>query len=283
MSYSHPNALVETAWLADHLDDAKVVPMDASWHLPTVQRDAHAEYRQAHIPGALFFDIDSASAQNTDLPHMLPSPDEFACYVSALGIDNDTHVVVYDSYGLFSAARVWWMFRVFGHNRVSVLNGGLPKWINEKRPLTSEKVVPEQTRFKADFHPEMVQSLDEMKANLADETRQVLDARSQARFLGQAPEPRPGIRAGHIPGSKCLPFDTLIDPKDKTLLPATEIKERLAAVDLHLEHPITCSCGTGVTACVLALGLHLVGHDDVAVYDGSWTEWGVHNDTPIEI
>lgn len=283
MTYTNPNALVETSWLADHLDDPKVIILDASWHLPTVDRDAKAEFQQRHIPNARFFDIDDASDRASALPHMLPSPDGFADYVSALGIGNDSHVVVYDSYGLFSAARVWWMFRVFGHDNVSILNGGLPKWETETRPLTDAPTASSQHPFNAVFRPKMVQSIDDIQDNLTHGQRKILDARSLARFRGEAAEPRPGIRSGHIPGSACLPFDQLLDPASKTLLPAETIEQLFDGAGIDNQMAVTCSCGTGVTACALALGLHLIGNDDVAVYDGSWTEWGGRSDTPVEV
>lgn len=283
MDYVNPSAIVETSWLADHLNDPHIVILDASWHLPTVDRNALGEYREGHIPGAHFFDIDAVSDQTSNLPHMLPREDDFSAYVSALGIDNQSQVIVYDSYGLFSAARAWWMFRAFGHDKVSVLNGGLVKWQREDRPVTGHIPSPDHKSFKAVLRPELVQSIDDVKASVRTGDRNILDARSVARFHGNAPEPREGIRSGHIPGSKCLPFDQLLHPQEKTLLSASDIRDLVRQTGMDDDRAVTCTCGTGVTACALALGLHLIGKDDVAVYDGSWTEWGGRDDTTIEL
>jgi thiosulfate/3-mercaptopyruvate sulfurtransferase len=268
-------ALVSSDWLAGHLDDASVRVLDGSYHLPTVKRDAAAEFLAAHIPGAAFFDIEAISDHTNDLPHMLPTPEAFSAAAGALGIDAETHVVVYDAYGLMSAARVWWMLRVFGHDRVSVLDGGFPKWRKDGHPVEAGPARNAARRFAATFRPELVRAKNDLVANLDAPGFQVADARSNARFLAQAPEPRAGLRGGHIPGSASLPYTALLDPATQTLLPPETIAKRFAEAGLDPSRPIVASCGSGVTACVLALGLYTLGHANTPVYDGSWSEWGL--------
>lgn len=280
--YANPDALVDDAWLAARLDDPAVRVLDCSWHLPPTGRDGKAEYAEAHIPGAGYFDIDAIADTTSGLPHMLPSADAFAAAVGALGIGNDDHVVAYDADGLFSAPRVWWMFRVFGHDRVSVLAGGFTAWRAAGRPVTAETPAATPKSFRAVLQPQMVRSLTDMQANLASAAEQVLDARAAARFAGSEPEFRPGVRAGHIPGSTSLPFQQLVDPSTGSFLPADALRVAFADAGVAADRPIVTTCGSGVTACILGLGLHLIGRDDWAVYDGSWTEWGGHPDTPVE-
>ncbi len=277
-----PGPLVSTNWLAGHLGRADVAIVDATYHLPTVKRDARAEFAAAHIPGAAFFDVDGIADHSSDLPHMLPSPPEFAAAMEAIGIGSDSMVVAYDAYGLMSVARAWWMLRAFGHDRVAVLDGGLPKWKAEDRPLEGGVPRPRAARFVPRFRPELVRSKAQMLANLASRAAQVVDARSAGRFCGVDPEPRTGLRGGHIPGSANVPFNTLLDPDAKTVLQPEDIRARFAAAGIDPARPIVASCGSGVTACVLALGLTLIGARDVAVYDGSWSEWGLPGDTPVE-
>lgn len=276
------SALVSTEWLAANLGRADLVVADATYHLPTVKRDAKAEYAREHIPGAVFFDIDAVSDHATDLPHMLPSPAAFARAVESLGIGNEDMVVVYDSYGLFSAARLWWMLRVFGHDRVAVLDGGLAKWKREGRPLTDAPPAARTRHFTPRFRPELVRSKEQLLANLASQAEQVVDARSAGRFRGTEPEPRAGLRAGHIPGSRNLPFTRLVDLDEHTVLPPDELRDLFVRAGVDPAQPVVASCGSGVTACVLALGLHQIGARQVAVYDGSWSEWGLPGNTPIE-
>lgn len=274
--------LVTTAWLADHLGRDDVAIIDATWHLPTAKRDAAAEYAREHIPGAAFFDLDAVSDHASDLPHMLPAPEAFGRAAEALGIGNDDHVIVYDTYGLYSAARVWWMFRVFGHDRVSLLDGGLAKWKREARPVDAAPAKRRTRRFTPRFRPELVRSKDQVLANLQSKREQVVDARPAGRFRGADPEPRAGLRGGHIPGSRNLPFANLIDPNTKTVMPAEKIRAEFAKAGIDPNRPVVASCGSGVTACVLILGLDMLGAKQAAVYDGSWSEWGLPGDTPVE-
>ncbi len=273
--------LVTTDWLAANLGRRTVRPVDGSWHMPQLKRDARAEFARAHIPGAAFFDIDAIADTASPLLHMLPSAAKFAACVSALGIGDRDLVVVYDTRGVVSAARVWWTFHAFGHARVTVLDGGLPRWQAEGRPVEAGVPAPKPRRFTARLHRSLVRDLAQMRANLARRREQVLDARSHGRFIGTEPEPRPGLRGGHIPASLNLPYDQLYR-KDGTLLPPDDLQRRFEAAGLDPAKPVVTTCGSGVTAAVLALGLHLLGHEKVAVYDGSWTEWGGRNDTPVE-
>ena len=281
MSIKLAGPLVTTDWLAQHRKNPTVRIVDASWYLPAMERNGRAEYDVAHIPGAVFWDIDGIADPDSHLPHMLPSAKIFATRMEALGIGNDTNVVVYDGMGLFTAARSWWMLRAFGHDKVAILDGGLPKWIAEGQPVTDRPVPHNMATFTALPRPEMVRGVDAIRSNLNSMSEQILDARSAARFAGAEPEPRPNCRPGHIPGSQNLPYDHLIDPQSKTVLPAHCLKSRFSGVGIDLDKPVVTSCGSGVTACVLALGLHLLGKNDVAVYDGSWSEWGTHPDTPV--
>ncbi|CAN7130686.1 unnamed protein product [Brassica rapa subsp. narinosa] len=294
--------VVSVDWLHSNLREPDLKVLDASWYMPEEQRNSIQEYQVAHVPGALFFDLDGISDRSTSLPHMLPSEEAFGAGCSALGIENKNGVVVYDAKGIYSAARVWWMFRAFGHNKVWVLDGGLPRWRASGYDVESsasgdailkasaasesiEKIYQGQTvspiTFQTKFQPHLVWSLDQVKKNMEDPTYQHIDARSKARFDGTAPEPRKGIRSGHIPGSKCVPFPQLLD-SSQTLLPAEEVKKRFEQEEISLDKPIMASCGTGVTACILAMGLHRLGKTDVPVYDGSWTEWATEPDLPME-
>lgn len=274
--------LVETGWLAERLDDPDIRMIDATWHLPTVGRKGIEDYREGHIPGAVFWDIDAIADPSSSLPHMLPDEETFAGHMSALGVRNTDHVVVYDNVGMMTSPRVWWCLRTFGHENVSLLNGGLIKWRADGHAITTEppEIVP--SNYTARLDRSAVRSLDDVSANLETGAAQVLDARGAGRFAGTDPEPRPECRSGHIPGSRNLPYTELIDPDSKTLRSADELRAALTGAGIEMDRPVITSCGSGVTACVLALGMHLVGKDDVAVYDGSWTEWGSREDTPIE-
>jgi thiosulfate/3-mercaptopyruvate sulfurtransferase len=273
--------LVTPEWLAQNLGRRDVRVVDGSWHMPQLKRDARAEFAEAHVPGAVFFDIDAIADPHTSLPHMLPRASEFARKVGQLGIGDRDRVIVYDSRGVASAARVWWTFRAFDHDAVAVLDGGLPRWRAEGRPVESGTPAPRPRRFTARLRKSLVRDLAAVRQNLTTRRAQVLDARSRGRFSGTEPEPRAGLRSGHIPGSLNLPYDELYQ-KDGTLLPPDALRQRFMAAGLDLDKPVVTSCGSGVTASVLALGLFAAGRPDVPVYDGSWTEWGGRDDTPVE-
>lgn len=282
MTYANPDALVSTEWLAAHLEAPDVRVVDASRPLTTEDRDARAAYEARHIPGAVFFDIDEIADSENPLPHMLPSPEKFASLVGRLGLGDGHRIIAYDSAGLYSAGRAWWMFRVFGHGDIAVLDGGLPKWLREGRPTESGKPMPGERKFTSSMNTLLVRDLDHMKENLESRREQVLDSRPAGRFAGTEPEPRPGLRSGHIPGSLNLPYTDILDPDTGTLRPADALRARVTAAGIDLDKPVVTTCGTGVTAAALALALYLLGHGDAAVYDGSWTEWGGRDDTPVE-
>jgi thiosulfate/3-mercaptopyruvate sulfurtransferase len=272
--------LVSPAWLAERLADAKVQVVDATWYMPDEDGSGAADHAAGHIPGAIFFDIDAIADRATDLPHMLPSPDAFAAAVGALGLRREATVVVYDARGIFSAPRVWWTLRVMGFPQVFVLDGGLPRWRAEGHPVENAATTPVKTTLAAEFRPELVRDLDAVRALLASRAAQLVDARSAGRFTGEAPEPRAGLRSGHMPGARNLPWGELLTA-DGTMKAQAEIRARFEAAGVDLTAPIVSTCGSGVTAATLALGLARLGRDDVAVYDGSWTEWGGRSDTPV--
>jgi thiosulfate/3-mercaptopyruvate sulfurtransferase len=270
--------LVSTEWLAENLDRVRVV--DGSWHMPSDGRDAAAEFLAARIPGAVHFDLEAISDHANPLPHMLPSPEAFAAAVGALGIASNDSIVVYDSRGLFSAARVWWMFRVMGHEDVAVLDGGLPRWVAEGRAVESGPAqAPAPRTFVPRFRPDLVRDADQVLRVAESREALVLDARAADRFRGEAPEPRPGLRSGHIPGSSNLPWPTLL--KDGALLPAGDLAKRFADADVDTGRLLVTTCGSGVSAATLSLALAVLGRWDVPVYDGSWTEWGGDESFPV--
>ena len=271
--------MVSTAWLAERLDDEAVVVLDASWHMPAAGRDPGAEYAEAHIPHALFFDIDRVSDHSSRLPHMLPSPSEFAVAARRLGVSSGSTVVVYDSVGLFSAPRLWWTFRAMGHEAIFVLDGGLPRWIAEGRPIESGWREPAHGDFKAHPRPDLVRDTEGVRAALRDTGVQVLDARPAARFRGDVAEPRPGLRSGHMPGAISLPFVGLVE--EGSLAEAEQLRAMMAAAGADAAKPCIATCGSGISAAVIALALSRLGRDDAAVYDGSWAEWGGRDDTDV--
>jgi thiosulfate/3-mercaptopyruvate sulfurtransferase len=282
MPYAHPEALVTTEWLASHIDDPHIRVIDPSFKLPGITPTAREDYGRGHIPGAVFFDIDDIAEPGTSLPHMIPSPELFARKMEGLGIGDDDRVIVYDSAGLSSAGRAWWMLRLYGHPDVALLDGGLPKWKAEGRPLETAVPNPPRRRFTARFDPALVRDKQALMDNLSTRREQVVDARAAGRFAGIAEETRPGLRRGHIPGSRNLPFDRVTDPQTLRLRDADELADLFRDAGVALDRPIVTSCGSGVTACAIAFALHLIGHPGAAVYDGSWSEWGLPGDTPVE-
>jgi thiosulfate/3-mercaptopyruvate sulfurtransferase len=269
--------LVATDWLADHLDDPGVVVVDGSWHL--AGRSAGKEYAAAHVPGAVFFDIDAVADTNNPLPHMLPSPAAFAKAVGALGIDEKQKIVVYDTVGLSSAPRVWWTFRVMGAHDVAILDGGLPKWLAEKRPTDAKHVHRAARKFTPHFDAAAVCDLARVRDGLATHAFQLVDARPAARWRGEAPEPRSWVKSGRIPGSLNVPSTELV--ADGRLKDTASLRELFAAAGVDFARPIVTSCGSGVNAATLSLALDILGVKGTALYDGSWTEWGGREDTPI--
>lgn len=270
--------LVSTAWLADRLGDPAIRVVDATLPLVGQPGDGRDSYRAGHIPGAVFFDINAIADPDTDLPHMLPTPAAFAEAAAALGLGRDATIVVYDTHGIYSAPRVWWTLRVMGYANVSVLDGGLKAWMAEGRPVETAEPRPTPAMVAPAFDSSLVRDVEAVRAVLEAGCAQVVDARSAARFRGEAAEPRAGLRSGHMPGARNLPFDRVVNA-DGTLKSAAELREVFCEVDLG--RPIVTTCGSGVTASVLALALARLGRFDVAVYDGSWTEWGGRADTPI--
>jgi thiosulfate/3-mercaptopyruvate sulfurtransferase len=282
MSYVNDDALADAAWVADHLDDPKVRIVDGTWHLPPTGRNGREEYDASHIPGAVYFDIDAISDPDSSLPHMMPTAEAFAAAVGAMGIGNDHRVIVYDADGLFSAPRVWWMFRAFGHDNVAVMTGGFTAWKNAGNPVTAEVPSPAAETFNAQLNAEMVRSKAQISANLDSGAELVLDARAASRFAGKDPEFRPGVQPGHIPGSGNLPYGEIVDAETGTFTSSTDLRNAFDATGATGVQPVITTCGSGITACILGLGMHLIGRDNWAIYDGSWTEWGGSDDTPIE-
>jgi thiosulfate/3-mercaptopyruvate sulfurtransferase len=279
MTLSRDAVFVGVDWLADHLDAPDVVVVDGSWHLPTTGRDARAEYLAGHIPGAVFFDIDAIADTASGLPHMLPKPEAFASAVRKLGIGDGQKIVVYDAQGLFSAPRVRWTFRTMGARDVVILEGGLAAWVAAGHPLESGPVERGPRHFTARLDNTAVRSIDDVKAALAAGSAQVVDARSRGRFTGEQPEPRPGVRSGHMPGSVNVPLDRLVE--NGRLRSPDQLRAAFAEAGVDPARPVITSCGSGVTAAVVALALDTIGARSTAVYDGSWAEWGGRDDTPV--
>ncbi|MBE2278452.1 MAG: 3-mercaptopyruvate sulfurtransferase [Rhodobacteraceae bacterium] len=276
-----PRTLVSTDWLARHLKDPDLRLLDASWYLPSAGRDARAEYDAAHIPGARFFDIDEISDQRSALPHMAPPIEKFVSRLRAMGVGDGHQVVIYDGSGLFSAPRVWWTFRLMGKTDVAVLDGGLPKWRAEGREIEDLPPVVRDRHMTVSRQAGLVRDVTQVAQAAKLGHAQVADARPAPRFAGDTPEPRPGLRAGHIPGARNIPITAVTNP-DGTMKDPAVLKAVFEAAGIDLSRPVITSCGSGVTAAVLALALERLGHRDWSLYDGSWAEWGMYDDLPVE-
>jgi thiosulfate/3-mercaptopyruvate sulfurtransferase len=275
MTYANPEALVSTEWLAAHLDDPNLKILDCTWHHVSTNLDGRTQYRGRHLPGSVHFDIDHIADRSNPLPHMLPTPEDFAKKVGLLGIGDGDRVVVYDRLcGGSAAARAWWMFRVFGHDRVALLDGGLSKWIKEKCPTEMSPVRPGPKSLSVSFNAALVRALSDMNANLATGAEKVIDARGPGEFHGTQQDVFPFKKLGHIPNAKNVPWGDLIDPESGAFLASDALAARFAAAGIDLSRPIVTSCASGITSCMLALALYLLGHKSAAVYDGSWAEWG---------
>lgn len=270
--------MVSAQWLLDYIKNNSIGPklriLDASWYLKKTKRDPKAEFAQSHIPGASFFDIDDCCEKNTELDHMLPSSEEFSKYVGELGIGNETHVVVYDThnFGAFSAPRAWWMFRVFGHNMVSILDGGMKNWVKNNYPVTADYTKPEPQQFKAILNKSWVKTYEDIMENIKTKEAQVVDARSAGRYRGTEPEPREDVLPGHYPGTINIPFNSFLDESGKER-PLEDLAKIFKDAGVDIQKPLWATCGSGVTACHISLAAHLLGHPGVCLYDGSWTEW----------
>jgi len=278
---STDDPLVTTDWLAAHFDDPKVKIIDATFKLPGVLPLPKDDYLAAHIPGAMFFDVDAVSDHSTPLPHMFPTAEQFGRDVGALGIGNGDTVVLYDSGGWVAAPRAWWMFLSYGHRDVRIADGGLKKWRAEGRPVESGEVKAKPTTFKARYDARRVRSIQQMIANVESRAEQVIDARAGERFEGRGVEPRPGLRSGHIPGARSLPYGNLFDATTGAMKPLDELRRAFVGVGVDMARPIVTSCGSGVSAAVLTLALYRLGVENTGLYDGSWAEWGLPDGPPV--
>lgn len=279
--YSKYSPLVSVEWLADNIDNKDIIVLDASWHMPNTGRNGYEEYKAGHIKGALFFDIDVVKDPKSVFPHMAPAAEQFARQIGAIGISNDKSIIVYDTHGIFTAPRAWWHFRYMGHKNVFVLNGGLKKWLAKGYEIEKDLPLISPTEFSAKPNPDLIRNFEQILGYIGKSEIQIIDARSNQRFRGIEPEPRAGLKSGHIKGSKNLHYAQLISD-DGTMKPADELKAIIKNANIDLQMPIIASCGSGVTACIIALALEIIGTKDIPIYDGSWSEWGARDGAIIE-
>jgi len=277
------NQLIEIDWLKENLNDPQIKIIDGTWHMPTSGLNAFEIFKEKHIPNAVFIDLEEISNQNSNLPHMMPEKDYFSKKISSLGINNNDHLVIYDMYGMFSAARIWFMFKAFGHEKVSILNGGFPAWIDSNGEISDQINKLESSNYKADLNKSLIVNYKEIFDNLSNNKYQIIDARSPDRFSGISEEPRSGMKSGHIPKSKNLYFNDLIDPDTKKFVTKEKIENLIKKVGIDIYKDTVCSCGSGVTACILKFALELLNKNkNIKIYDGSWSEWGTREDSLCE-
>ena len=275
--------LIETDWLKKNLKNKEIKVIAATWHMPSSELNAFEIFKEKHIPGSIYIDLEEISDPNSELPHMMPNDDFFSKKISSLGIENSNHLVIYDMYGIFSAARIWFMFKAFGHEKISILNGGFPAWINSNGEISNQIEKIKETKYKATLNKSLVVDYQYVLENISKKKHQIIDARSPGRFLGIDQEPRPDMKSGHIPNSKNLFFNDLIDQNSKKIIEKNKIEDLLKSSDIDKEKDIICTCGSGVTACILKFAIELVSENkNIKIYDGSWSEWGTIKDSPCE-